>query len=64
LISGIFLNSEQTVNSFPGLVFNQNEELTGPNTSNSKYTVRYQNGIFAPTDEAFQNLLDDLKPLS
>ena len=46
--------------TFPGLVFNQNEELTGPNTSNSKYTVRYQNGLFAPTDEAFQNLLDEV----
>lgn len=46
--------------SYPELVFNPQEELTGPNTSKSEYTVRYQNGILAPTDEAFQRLLDEV----
>ncbi len=45
---------------YPFLLFNLHEELTGPNTSISDYTVRYQNGLLAPTDIAFQNLLDEV----
>ena len=46
--------------SFNGLSFNPNEELTGPNTNNANYTVRYQNGLLAPTNEAMQSLYDNL----
>ncbi len=46
--------------NYPDLLFNLQEELTGPNTSISDYTVRYQNGILAPTNEAFQRLLDEV----
>lgn len=46
--------------TFPNLLFNQNDELTGPNTSVSNYTVRYQNGVLAPTDLAFQRLMDEV----
>lgn len=46
--------------NYPGLVFNQQEELTGPNTSITNYVVRYQNSILAPTDEAIQRLLDEV----
>ncbi len=45
---------------YPDLTFNLHEELTGPNTNVSNYTVRYQNGILVPTDEAFQNFLDEV----
>ena len=45
---------------YPDLTFNLHEELTGPNTRFSNYTVRYQNGILAPSNEAFQNLLDEV----
>ncbi len=46
--------------SFPDLPFNINDELTGPNTSVSKYTYVYQNGLYVPTDEAFQRFLDEV----
>jgi uncharacterized surface protein with fasciclin (FAS1) repeats len=46
--------------TFPGLVFNIHEELSGPNINVPNYTVRYQNGLFVPTDEAFQNFLDEV----
>jgi uncharacterized surface protein with fasciclin (FAS1) repeats len=46
--------------TYPDLLFNLHEELTGPNTSNPKYTVRYQNGLLAPTDAAFLRFLDEL----
>ncbi len=45
---------------YPSLLFNLQDELTGPNTSISKYTVRYQNGLLAPTNTAFQRLLDEV----
>jgi uncharacterized surface protein with fasciclin (FAS1) repeats len=43
---------------YPKLAFNIHEELTGPNTNNPFYTVRYQNGIAAPSDEAFQEFIN------
>ena len=46
--------------TYPNLLFNLHEELTGPNTSVTNYTVRYQNGLLAPTDIAFQKLLDEV----
>ena len=46
--------------NFPDLLFNIHEELTGPNTLNPDYTVRYQNGLLAPTDAAFQRFLDEI----
>ena len=45
---------------YPSLGFNIQEELTGPNTNNQAYTVRYQNGLLAPTDLAFQRLIDEV----
>ena len=45
---------------YPDLTFNLHEELTGPNTSFTNYTVRYQNGVLAPSNEAFQNFLDEV----
>ncbi len=49
--------------SFPGLIFYPNEELTGPNKNNANYTVRYHNGLLAPTNEALQSLYDNLLTL-
>ena len=46
--------------TYPNLLFNLHEELTGPNTSITNYAVRYQNGLLAPTDIAFQKLLDEV----
>jgi uncharacterized surface protein with fasciclin (FAS1) repeats len=45
---------------YPQLSFNIHEELTGPNTNNTFYTVRYQNGIAAPSDEAFQEFINSV----
>jgi len=45
---------------YPDLLFDLQEELTGPNTSLSNYTVRYQNGLMAPTNVAFQKFLDEM----
>ncbi len=46
--------------SYPGLGFDIHDELTGPNTNNYRYTLEYQNGLLAPTDEAFQRFLDEV----
>ena len=46
--------------AYPNLLFNLHEELTGPNTSVTNYAVRYQNGLLAPTDIAFQKLMDEV----
>lgn len=45
---------------FPELPFNIHEELTGPNTSNDNYTLRYHNGILVPNDEAFQDFISQV----
>jgi uncharacterized surface protein with fasciclin (FAS1) repeats len=45
---------------YPDLDFNIHEELTGPNTDYPAYTVRYQNGLLAPTDLALQRLIDEV----
>ncbi|MFC2090830.1 fasciclin domain-containing protein, partial [Bacteroidota bacterium] len=45
--------------NYPGLEFNIHEELTGPSTSFTNYAVRYQNGILAPTNQAFEDLLNN-----
>ena len=46
--------------TFPGLPFNINEELTGPNLSISDYTYVSHNGMLLPTDAAFQIFLDEI----
>ncbi len=46
--------------SFPMLPFDIHEELTGPNLNNSNYTYLYHNGVYVPTDEAFQSFLNDV----
>lgn len=46
--------------SFPNLPFNINDELTGPSTQSSNFTYRYHNGVFVPTNEAFQKFLDEV----
>lgn len=46
--------------TYPKLLFNLQEELTGPNTSYTNYAVRYQNGVLAPTNVAFQRLIDEV----
>jgi uncharacterized surface protein with fasciclin (FAS1) repeats len=46
--------------NYPHLLFNIQEELTGPNTIVTNYTVRYQNGLLAPTNTAIQKLLDEI----
>lgn len=40
--------------NYPDLVFNVQNELCGPNTNQSKFTIRYHNGMIAPTNEAFE----------
>lgn len=45
---------------FPEFPFNIQEELTGPNTNNDVYTLRYQNGILVPDDIAFQDFIDNV----
>ncbi len=46
--------------TFPDLPFDVNEELTGPNTTVSKYTYEFHNGLYVPTDEAFQRFLNEV----
>lgn len=46
--------------SFSGLPFAIHEELTGPNINVVDYTYLYQNGVFVPTDEAFQKFLNEV----
>jgi uncharacterized surface protein with fasciclin (FAS1) repeats len=45
---------------YPGLGFDINNELTGPNTNLAKYTIQYHNGLLAPTDEAFKAFIDEM----
>ncbi len=45
--------------TYPDLLFNIHEELTGPNTSNPAQTLRYQNGLMAPTNDAFQSFVNE-----
>ncbi|MCP4309701.1 MAG: hypothetical protein GY790_00430 [Bacteroidetes bacterium] len=46
--------------NYPQLTFNIHEELTGPSTSNPDYTVRYQNGLLVPTNQALKQLINDV----
>ncbi len=45
---------------YPKLVFDAHSELTGPGTTNSIYTIRYQYGLVAPTNDALQELYDNV----
>lgn len=45
---------------FPDLPFDIHEELTGPNTNDDRYTLRFHNGILAPDDVAFKNFIDQV----
>jgi len=45
---------------FPSLPFDIHEELTGPNTNDDKFTLRYHNGMLAPDDNAFQLFIDEI----
>jgi len=46
--------------SFNGLPFAIHEELTGPNINITDYTYLFHNGVFVPTDKAFQEFLDEV----
>lgn len=46
--------------SYNDIAFNLHDELTGPNTNVSNYTIRYQNALMAPTDQAFQKFIDEV----
>ncbi len=45
---------------YPRLCFNIQEELTGSSTSSSRYTLRYQNGMAVPSDDAFQDYINSV----
>jgi hypothetical protein len=45
---------------FPLLPFDIHEELTGPSVNVSNYTYFYHNGVYVPTDEAFQAFLNEV----
>lgn len=45
---------------YPNLVFDVQSELTGPGVTSSIYTIRYQYGLVAPTNDALQKLYDDV----
>lgn len=45
---------------YPRLPFAAHEELTGPNTNQDIFTLRYHNGFLAPNDVAFQRFIDDI----
>lgn len=45
---------------FPALPFDIHEELTGPNTNDDSYTLRFHNGILVPDDVAFQHFIDQV----
>jgi len=46
--------------SFPKLPFDIHEELTGQDYSLFKHVYLYHNGIYVPTDDAFQAFLDEI----
>lgn len=46
--------------TFPNLPFDLHEEITGPNIYSTEYTYTSHNGIYVPTDEAFQRFIDDV----
>ena len=46
--------------SYPLLPFNVHEERTGSNTNDPNLTVRYQNGLLVPTNQALDQLIDDV----
>jgi uncharacterized surface protein with fasciclin (FAS1) repeats len=46
--------------TFPRLPIDIHEEMTGPNINVSNYTYLYHNGIYVPTDDAFQRFLDEV----
>ena len=45
---------------YPDIKFNITSELCGPQTSDETYTIRYHNGIIAPSDQAFQSFFDEV----
>jgi uncharacterized surface protein with fasciclin (FAS1) repeats len=44
---------------FPELVFNVYSEITGPNPNREINSIQYQNGLFAPDDQAFETFVDE-----
>ena len=46
--------------SFPKLPFDLHEEITGPNVNVQEYTYLKHNGVFIPTDAAFNTFLDEV----
>ena len=46
--------------SYPKLPFDLHEELTGPSINVSNYTYLSHNGVYVPTDDAFQQFLDEI----
>ncbi|MFW5877473.1 MAG: fasciclin domain-containing protein [bacterium] len=42
---------------FPELIFNVYSEITGPNPNVELNSIQYQNGLFAPDDQAFQRFV-------
>lgn len=46
--------------AFPKLPFDIHEELTGPAYSQFNYPYVYHNGMYVPTDDAFQSFLDEV----
>ena len=44
--------------NYPDLPFNIHDELTGPNTKDDRYTLRYHNGFLAPNDDAFRSFIE------
>lgn len=46
--------------SYPDLAFNLHEELTGDINTDIKYTFVSHNGMYIPTDDAFQVFLDEI----
>ena len=46
--------------SYPDLAFNLHEELTGGINTEIKYTFASQNGMYVPTDNAFQVFVDEI----
>ena len=44
--------------SFPELEFNIHSEMTDPNQARALASIQYHNALFAPTDEAFEQFLN------
>lgn len=46
--------------TFPELTFDVNSEFTGPGRGNEIYTIRFHNGLIAPTNAALDELFNDI----